>query len=130
MKKVFLIGKFNETFEEINNYLSGYFNVQVCVDNVDLIKGMLKLNGPDIIVVSMLGFRAQQAAVFRELEKSAPGVPVLCIGISDEPESLSEELADMHLHLLESFESNDTILEEIHEILHIDYEVDSNLLFK
>ena len=55
MQKIFLIGKFNSNFESINNYLSNYFSVQVCVDTLILIKGMLKINKPDIIVVNMAG---------------------------------------------------------------------------
>ena len=38
MKKVLLIGKFNDTLEGINKYLTNYFQVQVCIDNIELIK--------------------------------------------------------------------------------------------
>ena len=63
-----MIGKFNEVFEEVNHYLSDYFNVQVCVDNLDLIKGMLKLNRPDIIVVNLTDFTGQQVEILEELK--------------------------------------------------------------
>ena len=54
MNNVFLIGKFNSFFKEMNDFLSGYFNVQVCVDNTELIKDMLAIKQPDIIIISMM----------------------------------------------------------------------------
>ena len=68
MTKVFLIGRFNDSFETINNFLAAYFNVQVCVDNLALIKGMLKLNQPDVIVVCMSGLEAEKAEIFQEIK--------------------------------------------------------------
>ena len=63
MEQVFLIGKLNEGLEEIHKYLSAYLNVQVCVDNTELVKGMLKLHAPDIVVWNMEGLEAEKKKV-------------------------------------------------------------------
>ena len=83
MKKVFFIGKFNAFYEEMNQFLSGYFNVQVCVDNASMVKGMIKLNQPDIVIVSLMEMEAQKVAILKELKTHYPDIPKLCIGTED-----------------------------------------------
>lgn len=130
MRRVFLIGKFNEVFEEVNHYLSDYFNVQVCVDNLDLIKGMLKLNRPDIIVVNLTDFTGQQVEILEELKKEYADIPVVCTGAAAEPAEFVSIFRDAHFHALDVFVTHEQILESIYEVLHIDYDVDSGVFRK
>ena len=130
MRRVFLIGKFNEVFEEVNHYLSDYFNVQVCVDNLDLIKGMLKLNRPDIIVVNLTDFTGQQVEILEELKKEYADVPVVCTGAAAEPAEFVSIFRDAHFHVLDVFATHEQILESIYEVLHIDYDVDGGVFRK
>ena len=64
MQKLFFVGKFNKFFEEVNEYLSQHFAVQVCVDNAELVKGMLKLVKPDLILISMLDMEEDGIEIF------------------------------------------------------------------
>jgi len=70
MKKVFLIGKFNTFFKEMNEFLSGHFNVQVCVDNIVLIKEMYELYKPDIIIISLVEMEQQKISIFNRLKEA------------------------------------------------------------
>lgn len=128
MKKVFLIGKFNVAFEGINSYLSSYFNVQVCVDNHELVKGMLKLNQPDVIVVSLMDLYADQVIILEELKTTYPNIPVVCVGMAAEPMAFAEVFNDGHFCVLTPPVSNEMILEMIYKVLHIDYEVDNSVI--
>lgn len=130
MKKVFLIGKFNVAFEGINSYLSSYFSVQVCVDNNELIKGMLKLNKPDVIVVSLTDLYADQVIILEDLKDTYPDIPVICVGASAEPMAFAKVLNDEHFSVVAPPVSNEMILGAIYTVLHIDYEVDSSVIGK
>lgn len=126
MTKVFLIGRFNDSFETINNFLAAYFNVQVCVDNLALIKGMLKLNQPDVIVVCMSGLEAEKAEIFQEIKAEYSEIPTVCIGNTEEQSRFAEWIEEEPFHMLTTPQNNDDILEKIYELLHIDYDVDSS----
>ena len=130
MKNVFLIGKFNLIFEGINNYLSSYFNVQVCIDNLELIRAMLKLNRPDVIVVSMMELYEQQLEIFEELKTIYPDIPVICVGTPADPLQFTGVLNDSHFVVLQTAESDDVLLETIYRELHIDYDVDNVFIGK
>ena len=40
MKKILMIGKFNTIFQDMNQYLEQYFQMQACVDSHDMVKGL------------------------------------------------------------------------------------------
>lgn len=127
MNKVFLIGKFNTFFEEINTFLSGYFNVQVCVDNGSLIKGMLKLNTPDIIIVSLMEMELQKATILKELNDNYPDIPKLCIASEEGMKRFTNVLTTVSFNALTLPIDNEKILEHVYEMLHIDYDVNSSI---
>lgn len=90
MKKIFFIGKFNVIFQDINNYLGQYFNVQMCVDNHEVIKGMLKLNQPDLIIISLIGLEKEKGKILSELRFNYSQMPGVCIGTESEQENFKE----------------------------------------
>lgn len=130
MRKVFLIGKFNLAFEGINSYLSNYFNVQVCVDNLELIKGMLKLNRPDIIVVSLTDLYAEQVTILTELKEWYFAIPVICVGVAADPMAFADTLNDTHFNVLTPPVINAGILNKICKVLHIENEIEESTITK
>lgn len=84
MKKILFIGKFNLIFQDINNYFDSLFNVQVCVDNLDMVKGILKLKQPDIAVISLIGVSSDMKKILADFKFNHPRIPVLCIGTEGE----------------------------------------------
>lgn len=79
MKKILLVGKFNTIMQD-NSFLSDSFSVQICVDNAQMVKGMLKLKHPELVVVSLVGISADAEEIFKEIKLNYPEVPVICIG--------------------------------------------------
>ncbi len=128
MKKVFLIGRFNTFFKEMNDFLSGHFNVQVCVDNITLIEEMLDLYKPDIIIISMKEMEQQKITIFSRLKEVNSVVPMLCVGTEDSMRRFDTVLEKGRFHTLLTPTDNDKLLERIFELLHIDYEVNSKIL--
>ena len=128
MKKVFLVGKFNNFFKEMNEFLSGYFNVQVCVDDADLIREMLELNKPDIVVISLAEMDRPKIAIFNKLKETYPELPMVCVGTEDGATKFLMVLDVGTFETLLTPIDNDGVLEEMYKLLHIDYEVNSQIL--
>ena len=128
MKKVFLIGKFNEFFKEMNEFLSGHFNVQVCVDNIVLIKEMVELFKPDIIIISLVEMEQQKISIFNRLKEAYSHLPMLCVGTEDGMKRFSMVLDKGTFKTLSTPINNDNLLEQIFELLNIDYDVESKIL--
>ena len=83
MKKVFLIGKFNDSFDEMNNYLAKYFSVQVCVDNISVMHSVLKLSHPDFFVLNTFDMEDKNTFI-EELRNNYKDIPIISIETSSE----------------------------------------------
>lgn len=83
MKKVFLIGKFNEAFEEMSNYLGKYFSVQVCVDNLSVMQSILKLSQPDFFVLNTYDMQDKDLYI-DDIRKNYSDIPLISIETTQE----------------------------------------------
>jgi len=113
MKKVFFVGKFNTVYEDINNYLSGFYNIQICVDNIELMKSMLKLNRPDIVIISLIGLTEESEDILNEFKHHYSDIPVICIGTESEQMHFKDFLSVDQFTMLTRPISNELIKEEI-----------------
>lgn len=75
MKKVLFIGQFNTLFEETNNYLVKYFNVQVCSADLTLVKNMLIVGKPNLVLFSVLGVGDEKTGIMSELLSNHQSTP-------------------------------------------------------
>lgn len=122
MKKIFMIGKFNAVFQDINDYLSKHFQMQVCVDNLEMVKGMLKLNQPDLVIISLIGLDKDSGRIFSELRFNHVHTPVICIGTDTEQADFGEYFRTKQFHALKRPVSNAQILECASELLQLSYD--------
>ena len=53
MEKVLFIGKFNESTKSIQKYLKDHISVQMCSDNLDIVKSMVQMYKPDTILINL-----------------------------------------------------------------------------
>jgi len=89
MKKVILIGEFNEIIRRINDTLSPYCRVQLCADNVEIAEGMLKLFAPDLALVCLIGANTDPEELLSLLAREIPDVPLMVIGSPFNEEKLT-----------------------------------------
>ena len=82
MKKIFMIGKFNDKFDEINTYLSDYFNVQVCVDNLSVIHSVLKLSHPEMFILNTTDMGEEKNVFIDELRANYADIPLISMEVS------------------------------------------------
>ena len=83
MKKVFLIGKFNDDFEEMNKYLANHFSVQVCVDNLSVMHSVLKLSNPDFFILNTFDIENKDMFI-DELRSKYKDIPLISVETSQE----------------------------------------------
>lgn len=84
MKKIILAGKLNNILKETNKFLSQYFHVQLCSENGNILKGMLKIVHPDLVIISLVGTYDVDTSIFFTLSEEYPEIPVLTIGTKEE----------------------------------------------
>lgn len=120
MRKIFLVGKFNAIFQDINDYLGQFFHVQMCVDNHDVMKGMLKLNQPELIIISLIGMDKESEKILSEIKYNFSKIPVICIGTESEQEHFSTYFQLEQFQVLTRPVKHDEILGTIQNLLGID----------
>lgn len=84
MKKVLLIGQLNQTLSGINKYLATQFQTQVCMDTLDLVKGMIKVFEPDFAVIYLAGINELDKRILTFFENQYSEMPILLIGTDKE----------------------------------------------
>ena len=90
MKKVLLIGELNQTVSNLNAYLTDYYNTQICADNLELVKGMVKVFKPDLAIICLVGLNELDKRVLDYLQNEKSNIAVLLIGTADECRSYVE----------------------------------------
>jgi len=122
MKKVILIGEFNEMTKHINDCLSPYCRVQLCADNVNILEGMLKLFVPDLAMVSLSGTHTTQQEILFLLSCEIPDVPLMVIGSQSNEKDLTDAgfLPDERIRFFRQPIQPEDIVTRAKEILKID----------
>lgn len=90
MRKIILIGKFNDVTKEINDCLSPLCQVQLCPDSVEVAKGMIRIARPSLAIVSLVGTQELHEEVFSQLFREFRHTPVLAIGSQEMEEKLRD----------------------------------------
>lgn len=122
MKSVVLIGKFNEITKQIHDGLSPVCRVQLCSDNAEAAEGMLRLVGPDLVIVSLIGSGAAHTEIFSLLSRQAPETPVAVVGSKADEDELREGgfLEDKRLRFLRRPIKLEKILSCARELLRVE----------
>lgn len=126
MKKVMIIGKFNEVTKQISESLAQYCRVQISADDADVASGMLKMLAPDLVVVSLVGASSSREEIFALLAREAVNVHIVVIGSQDNENALSAAgyLDSRHTHFLRRPIKLEAVVQKIKELLKIDEEDD------
>lgn len=122
MENMLFIGKFNIVMQNINSYLSKYFNIQLCPDNYEMVQGIMQMKKPKIVLVSLIGVMSDEIQlIFREFAYNHPELPVVCIGTESEQSLYFDLLNHEQFMCLSRPLSNAQILEGICVKLKLTY---------
>lgn len=84
MKKVLLVGKLNQTVSSVNRHLATRFQTQICVDELEMVKGMVEVFDPDLTVISLIGVGELNKSILDYLQEKCSNMPVLLLGTKAE----------------------------------------------
>lgn len=113
MKQMLLIGKFDSFFESVASILKLKYHVQMSVDNLEMVKGLLKINKPDAVVLCLSGLNLDGRKIMTELQLYHMDIPVICVGTRMD----KGIYGDFFLHEQFCWVSRDAVNEELlHEV--------------
>jgi DNA-binding NtrC family response regulator len=116
VKQILFVGKFNTIVGDINSAFGNLFNVQICVANVQMVKGMLKLKKPELVVVSLMGISEDASKIFEELKYNYSKMPVICIGSDEEVNAHFSSMNTSQFTTLITPVGNEQILDTIYRV--------------
>lgn len=83
MKKILLIGELSEIAKSLNECLENDFQVQLCSEELENAKAMIKITKPDMVIFCQNGVEETDSALFEWFQEKCPELPVLGITTSD-----------------------------------------------
>lgn len=99
MRKILLIGELNQTVSSVNKHLSTRFQTQICKDDDDTVRGMLKVFEPELIVICMMGIGELNCNIFPLFKEEEKSLPILIVGSVEECNYYREYYEDMSYEL-------------------------------
>lgn len=79
MKSVILVGKMNDVMRDVYNSLISEFSVQLCANDEESLKGIIKIFKPDLVIIGCFGSEDIRHQIFEMLNKKYYDLPVLVI---------------------------------------------------
>lgn len=119
MKKVFLVGKLNTVTKMMNDVLSQFYHMQLCSDQPELVKGMLRMSPPDLILISAIDMTEEHKEIFAYIRQNYPNRPVICIGTDEELDMFREYFREEQFEEMRRPVLIRKVIRRINDILHI-----------
>lgn len=126
VKKILFVGRFNEIIPD-NNFFRDSFDVQICVDNVIMVKGMLKIKQPELVVISLVGIGKDIDEILRELNRNYSQIPIICIGTDEDIITHINGVFKMQINILVVPVTKEKIFDTMCDMLRISSNDDTNI---
>ena len=117
MKKILLIGEFNTTTENMNRILGKYFQVQLGSEDLKMVTGLLKMEIPDLILISTIGMEGPHREIFEYIQRHCLRIPVVCVGTGAELEVFEDFFHREQIYKIQRPVQMKTIIERINKCL-------------
>lgn len=80
MRKILIVGDFNDETSELNSFLASNFDTQLCTDSSKIVKSMLKMYNPELILMNIDNFDLMHNEIFMAIEAYNPQLPIITYG--------------------------------------------------
>ena len=80
MRKILIVGDFSSDTSDVNSYLEKHFHTQLCTSSGKIVKSMLKMYGPELVLMDIDGFENLEEEVFQAIQDYNPDLPVITYG--------------------------------------------------
>ena len=126
VKSILFVGRFNEIIPD-NNFFKDSFDVQICVDNVIMVKGMLKIKQPELVVISLVGIGKDIDEILRELKTNYSQIPIICIGTDEDIATHINGVFKMQINTLVVPVTKEKIFDTMCDMLRISSNDETNI---
>ena len=126
MKSILFVGRFNEIIPD-NNFFKDSFDAQICVDNLIMVKGMLKIQQPELVVISLVGIGKDIDEILRELKTNYSQIPIICIGTDEDIATHINGIFEMQIITLVVPVTKEKIFDTMCDMLRISSNDDTNI---
>lgn len=117
MKQIMLVGQFNTTTQNIKRIIGKEYQIQLGTDIPEIVSGMLKMDIPDLILISTMGMEREHKEIFTNIQKNYPKTPVVYVGTVEELEMFKEFEETEQFEKIERPVQVKTILQAINQKL-------------
>ena len=126
VKSILFVGRFNEIIPD-NNFFKDSFDAQICVDNAIMVKGMLKIQQPELVVISLVGIGKDIDEILRELKTNYSQTPIICIGTDEDITTHINGVFKMQINTLVVPVTKEKIFDTMCDMLRISSNDDTNI---
>ena len=84
MKKILIIGKYGKIMDNLNQCLCNKFAVQLCKNDPETVREIVKMVKPNLIVISLSNMPEEENQILEHLKQKYNNTPVLIIGTGQE----------------------------------------------
>lgn len=130
MKKILLVGEFNTTTENMNRILGKHFQVQLGSEDPKMVMGLLKMEIPDLILISTTGMEEPHREIFEYIQRHCLSIPVVCVGTGTEFEIFEDFFGREQIHKIQRPVQMKTIIERINKCLGTGGKAEENVQVK
>lgn len=121
MTKILFITKINSIAKDLNDYLSQYFQVQICSENIEVVKSMMKMCNPPLILICLTGFTENEKHLFKNIGILYSEIPAIVIGTETELGKYQDFYVEDQFFTIIRPTSNIVVLETICDKLKLNY---------
>ena len=80
MNKILIVGEFNQGTSSMKDFLSMYFDAQLCTLNGKILKSMLKMYQPQLVLMGIDDFGPEQQEIFEAIDEYSDKLPIITYG--------------------------------------------------
>lgn len=117
MEKVLLIGELGEIVRSLNECLMDDFQVQLCSEELENVKAMIKIVKPKLIIISQIGIEEIDCAIFDFISEKYSDIPVIGITTNDKCRQYREYYKSEQFSVMFRPVSKGELLDKCHERL-------------
>ena len=120
MRKILLIGKLNKVIRNFNEVLTGTFSMQLCANELELVRGMTRIFKPDMVIISLSELEPENLDIFDYYFGAYKKIPVLVVGTKEESENYAGYYeSEQFENLIRPVTQKDLVL-KCCEMMHMD----------
>lgn len=121
MKKILLIGNLNKTLQNLSECLLGDFQVQLCSEQLETIQRMVKLQQPDLLLISQVGLVNEDVPIFEWIAGRLRPQTVLVVATAENENHLEILSESKHtVHVMKRPITKSELVTACQELLHIE----------